>query len=416
MAGSNKSGQDMEAGRTNRAEDQTRIWAQCENGEQFNGDVLFVVEAARDIEDDDFVDVSPGLHAIRGSSVGGTGVIGLSSQVADIDIALAKQVGVFGKGNIGVRGEGNPGVEGIGFSGGAGDGIGGGTGVVGRGGRRPEGELQGIGVVGLGGSHPGDAPVTPDLVVAGAGVFGHGAEGEGGTSPGAGVIGIGGDPLPGGSVAAGLVGLSHDINAVSASFALDTGVFGLGGTGVTGKGTVGPGVRGSGGPVPRIEVDPEELQAGVVGEAGVGLDQIGRTIHGAGVIGLARDKAPLTFAETGETGVYGTGQTGVKGVGAAGRGGVFESDQIAQVNLTPLFNQPNLPCEGKAGDLLVVSPLKPGDEDKSEQGVASLWFCIRSQTQERGPAVWARVAFSGIATCSDGPVPLPPQNLLPLKE
>jgi hypothetical protein len=139
-------------------------------------------------------------------------------------------------------------------------------------------------------------------------------------------------------------------------------------------------------------------------------------IHGAGVVGLARDKAPLTFAETGETGVYGTGKTGVKGVGAAGRGGVFESDQIAQVNLTPLFNQPNLPCEGKAGDLLVVSPLKQGEEDKSQLGVASLWFCIRSQTQERGPAVWARVAFNGIATCSDGPVPLPPQNLLPLKE
>ena len=50
MAGSDESGEDMEAGRTNRAEDQTRIWAQRENGEDFNGDVIFVVEAARDID------------------------------------------------------------------------------------------------------------------------------------------------------------------------------------------------------------------------------------------------------------------------------------------------------------------------------------------------------------------------------
>src|SRR3954452_7412239 len=116
MAGSSKSGQDMESGRTNFAEDQTRIWAQVESGEEFAGDVIFVVEAARDIDDDDFVKPGSGLHAIRGSSVGGTGVIGLSSQTADIDIALATKVGVFGKGLIGVRGEGNPGVEGVGFS------------------------------------------------------------------------------------------------------------------------------------------------------------------------------------------------------------------------------------------------------------------------------------------------------------
>lgn len=418
MAGSDQSGEDMEAGRTNRAEDQTRIWAQCESGEQFNGDVIFVVEAARDIEDDDFVEATPGLHAIRGSSIGGAGVIGLSSQVGDIDIAFAKEVGVFGKGDTGVRGEGNPGIEGIGFSVGTGDGSGGGTGVLGRGGRRSKGDPHGVGVVGLGGNHPGDPAPVADDVVAGAGVFGQGAEGEGARRPGAGIIGRGGDPLPGGSAVPGIVGLSLGIGRNIDIPAFDTGVFGLGGTGVTGFGTFGPGVLGSGGPDGPIgEADPEKLQAGVVGEAGVGLDQVGdRLIHGAGVIGLAREKALLTFAETGETGVYGTGQTGVKGVGAAGRGGVFESDQIAQINLTPLFNQPNLPCEGEAGDLLVISPLKQDEEDKSEQGVASLWFCIRSQSKERGPAVWARVAFNGIATCSNGPVPLPPQNLPPLKE
>src|SRR4029077_3860255 len=168
-----------------------------------NGDVIFVVEAARDIEDDDFVNVSGGLHAIRGSSQGGAGVIGLSSQIAAIDIALAEEVGVFGKGDTGVRGEGNPGIEGIGFSFGTGDGTGGGTGGVGRGGRRSAGDPDphGVGVVGLGGSHPGDEPALPENVVAGAGVVGQGAEGEGARSPGVGIIGRGGHPLPGGSVA-----------------------------------------------------------------------------------------------------------------------------------------------------------------------------------------------------------------------
>ena len=52
MAGSDHSGQDMESGRTNRAEDQTRIWAQREGDGEFNGDVIFVVEAAREIEDE----------------------------------------------------------------------------------------------------------------------------------------------------------------------------------------------------------------------------------------------------------------------------------------------------------------------------------------------------------------------------
>jgi hypothetical protein len=374
--------------------------------------VIFVVEAARDIEDNDFVKAS-GLHAIRGSSDEGAGVIGLSSLVADIDIALANKVGVFGKGKTGVRGYGNPGIEGIGFSTGTGDGAGGGPGVVGRGGRHSDGNFHGIGVVGLGGSHPGDAPavgmeVVPGArAVAGAGVFGQGAKGEGVTSPGVGIVGMGGDPLPGGSTAPGILGLS-----------LGVGVSGLGETGVTGQGTVGPGVWGRGGPDGFVgETDPEKLQAGVVGEGGEAINPYtDRLIHGAGVIGLARNKAPLSFAETGDTGVYGTGKTGVKGVGAAGRGGVFKSDQLAQVNLTPLFNPPNLPCEGEAGDLLVVSPLKQGDVAKSHDDVASLWFCIRSQTKEHGPAVWARVAFNGFATCNIGRVPRPQQNLPPLQE
>lgn len=159
---------------------------------------------------------------------------------------------------------------------------------------------------------------------------------------------------------------------------------------------------------------------GVLGASGTGVGVLGDSDSGAGVIGRsARDKAPLTPDETGETGVYGKGKTGVKGVGVAGRGGVFESDQLAQVNLTPLFNQPNLPCEGEVGDVLVESPLIKQDQldnSRNLDGVGTLWFCIRSQTPERGPAVWAQVAFTGVATCSLGRVPRPPQHLPPLKE
>ena len=273
MAGSDHSGQDMESGRTNRAEDQTRIWAQRKGDGEFSGDVIFVVEAARDIEDEDFGEVSSGLHAVRGSSSGGAGLIGLSTG-KDIDIALATSVGVFGKGKTGVRGQGGPGVEGIGFSNGTGDGPGRGIGVVGRGDRRAEGGLHGPGVVGLGGSRPKDPLDLDDEIVSGTGVFGQGVEGEKERRPGVGVVGRGGIPLPGGSIAPGVVGLSMGLTAFGGAISipeLDTGVFGLGATGVTGHGHAGPGVRGVGGPSGLIsEANPDAALAGVVGEAGDG--------------------------------------------------------------------------------------------------------------------------------------------------
>jgi hypothetical protein len=124
-------------------------------------------------------------------------------------------------------------------------------------------------------------------------------------------------------------------------------------------------------------------------------------IHGAGVIGLARDKALLTFAETGETGVYGTGQTGVKGVGTAGRGGVFESERSAQVQLIPAKGRriaeqtafiptviadpeklgPELPRVGRGGDLMTIV---------DDQGRCTLWFCVQDGT-DAGAARWAQV-------------------------
>ena len=408
MAGSDHSGQDMESGRTNRAEDQTRIWAQREGDGEFSGDVIFVVEGARDIEDDDFGEVSAGLHAIRGSSNGGAGLIGLSTG-KDLDIALATSVGVFGKGRTGVRGQGSPGVEGIGLSNGTGDGRG--IGVVGRGDRRAEGGVHGPGVVGLGGRRPKDPLALEDEIVSGTGVFGQGVEGEKERRPGVGVVGRGGIPLPGGSIAPGVVGLSVGLTASGGAIflpELDTGVFGLGATGVTGHGHGGPGVRGAGGPNgPIAEANPDAAQAGVVGEAGTVLDHGGGSIFGAGVIGVAGVSPPLSFAEVGETGVYGAGQTGVKGFGFDGRGGVFVSQRDAQVQLVPspgtrIVEQaafiptiaragPSLPPTGRGGDLMTIA------DDQKE---CTLWFCVRGGNTDR-PAKWTQVllgpAFDGRA-------------------
>lgn len=82
-----------------------------------------------------------------------------------------------------------------------------------------------------------------------------------------------------------------------------------------------------------------------------------------------------------------------------------------QINIKPRFKSQTVPCEGEAGDLLVITPLKEGELDVSPQGLASLWFCIRSQhIGEARPAVWARVQFDGVATCETTVLPDPPQN------
>jgi hypothetical protein len=80
-----------------------------------------------------------------------------------------------------------------------------------------------------------------------------------------------------------------------------------------------------------------------------------------------------------------------------------------QINFKPRFEQPTVPCEGEVGDILVMTPLRERELDPSQQGLASVWFCIKAQFGER-PAVWARVQFDGVATCRDGPVQEPPQT------
>ena len=119
MAGSDESGEEMQSGRTNRAENRTRIWAQRNDGESFEGPAIFVVETAGNIEDDDFAKPSDSetIHGIMGSGNGvGAGVIGFSKrhlnddpqeELSALDFEHAENVGVFGKGISGVVGQGD---------------------------------------------------------------------------------------------------------------------------------------------------------------------------------------------------------------------------------------------------------------------------------------------------------------------
>ena len=152
MSGASGSGEEVETGRTNRAEGRTILWAQVPPGQSnFNGPAIFIAEVAKDAEDPD--DYEDGDSFIPSNSFDG----------------------IVGKG----------------WSGGSASNFGGtpgGTGVVGRGGRN-----QGTGVFGLGGG-------TPEPGNGGAG--GIGVHGLGGpqadffadytTPPGAGLVGQGG--------------------------------------------------------------------------------------------------------------------------------------------------------------------------------------------------------------------------------
>jgi hypothetical protein len=81
-----------------------------------------------------------------------------------------------------------------------------------------------------------------------------------------------------------------------------------------------------------------------------------------------------------------------------------------QINFRPEFQTTKLPCSGKVGDLIVVTPLKENEPDPEPQGSASVCICLKANDREGRPAVWARVQFDGIATCETVILPLPPQD------
>jgi hypothetical protein len=382
MAGSDHSGDDLEAGRSNRAEDSTKIWAQRKDGDVFHGEALLVVEAAPNIEDEDYrrVQDSPSAPGILSSGIGvGAGVVGFSPrnpmshpgvELTPEDLSNAEGNGVFGKGITGVVAQGDirdPLPEEYKEKVNSGYGVG----MIGR------GDDGAPGVVGFCVKDKTEEAINP-----GTGVLGKGPNG---------VVGVG----------------THG-----------PGVSGTGSAGTGSAGTGSPGVIGTGGKGP----DPEAKQGtGVVGVGGIGVHGQGQTTgtgvygeskSGTGIRGQSEDEEGL------ETGVYDVGigvygesknkGTGIHGKSEDGRGAVFESNTFAQLRLVPHFQEDKVPCEGKAGDLFVKARRKEDDPAL----VAELWFCIRGAQQQEGrtiSAVWYRVAMEGNATCAEVPRD-PPQN------
>lgn len=342
MPGSDESGEEMQSGRTNRAENRTRIWAQRNDGESFEGPAILIVETAGDIESDDFTKPSDSeiIHGIMASGNGvGAGVIGFNkrhmnddpqNELSTLDFKHSENVGVFGKGI---------------------------TGVVGQ------GDTNGVNSAGLPDSK------KPRIQI-GAGVVGRGGAGH--------------------DAAAGVVGFAGGSTGEPKGF--EAGVFGQGATGVMGRGENGIGVAGFG----------SEFKPGVVGFGGLGKDQLGNDTQGTGVIGIGNSQNIFPpFDQAIGTGVLGVGMNGVIGAGSGGRGGVFQSDRDAQVRLVPekvgevkerqqftpiVPTFPSLPKSGLRGDLMSVT---------DHLGQATLWFCV-TQDSVSGTARWAQIRLGDL--------------------
>lgn len=418
MSGSSESNEDLVAGRVNFANEQTTIWAE---NRYTSVDIFFVpvedfridyggrnilrVEVAgkSENEEGEYRPPEP-LDAIVGVGWSGPG------PNTAFKIPGPTGVGVAGIGGlvngVGVYGEGGGNGTGV-----LGDGGGGSPGVTGFGG--PE---QGTGVFGLGSggerlAGPRERLPRPNGI-AGGGIGVHGTGGNVvaesvplGKLPGTGVLGRGGSI----------------ITQNGGGFLLGTGVIGIGGSGeepvepIGDAGSVGVFGQGAAARMERVVaggtstlVGPAEAGAGVIGRGG--LTTPPEFPGGAGVIGLAGGQSKPPIAETGATGVYGLGRTGVNARGSGGpglnahsdhdRGGVFGSENAAQIQLVPHrvrrgFETPErgvvpLPKAGKGGDLMTLV-----DAD----GSCTLWFCVRGSGA--GPARWAEVllgpAFNGQA-------------------
>lgn len=196
MAGADHNGEDIQTGRTNRAESRTKIWAQREEDADFDGEAILVVEAAGDIDDDDYRQVDDSLvaHGILASGIGaGAGMVGFNRrhpvfapglELSPADLANSSNVGVFGKGTTGVVAQGD-------FRGAPDQAIvdGRGVGIIGRGDRNL---VSAPGVVGFSGG------VSDEAIPANTGVVGKGPTGVAGLGTrGPGVKGVGSTDEPG---------------------------------------------------------------------------------------------------------------------------------------------------------------------------------------------------------------------------
>lgn len=334
MAGSNDSGQDMEAGRTNRASRLTRIWmSPSTDGDAFEGPGILIVEPQLNPrDDDDSFPISDILDV--------TGIMGTGSGTS---------AGVMGTGG-GSRG----------------------VGVTGFGGGKTE--ARGTGVFGFGtfGLHGAGISTTSPTVAPGAGVVAQGGRRQPDDRErmlhGAGVIALAGgadQPIPGldatGSV--GVYARGGDSQTITTSTDKETLT--------TGQPHPGPGVVGWGGTTQNTS-ERQRNASGVVGFAG-GTEGAPQNwmftcgVYGAGLIGVAG---------------WSSAGAGIRGASEKDRGGRFVSNTAAQINLAPsrLKTAKGLK-DGEAGDLLVTM----------DGGVATLWFCKRS-TVSQGGVLWVEVA------------------------
>lgn len=414
MSGSDESNEALVAGRVNRANDQTTIWAEnrydsvsiigIEVGDfriAYNGPAILKVEAALDSEDEgEFRPATP-LDAIVGvgwsadpaGQKGGTGVVGIGGKVEGTGVS-----GVGGANATGVVGDAGGRAAGVVGLGGPDEG----TGIFGEGSggernlgvhlgfdsRRGRG---GIGVHGVGGL--ADLRAAPD-VLPGAGVLGQGGKITDQNAErqllGPGVIGIGG--------AAG------DDDRPTMTDAGSAGVFGQGAEARLERFVDDAGIASF--------VGPAEAGPGVVGIGG--LPNPREFPVGAGVIGLAGGETRPPIDQTGGVGVFGRGPTGVRARGVAGpgihahstndRAGVFDAENAAQVQLVPQrvrtrFPEGSavtptgisaaavasgvvaLPKDGLGGDLVALADVT---------GRCTLWFCVET-SYGAGPAQWAQV-------------------------
>jgi hypothetical protein len=252
MSGADESGEDFEVGRTNRAQDRTKLLAQASEDGTFDGGwilggAILFVDQAMEVEDDFKVIVNQDFHGIVSCAIGaGAGVIGFSrreiildasdqlEELTSDDHGHAESAGVFGKGEHGVVGQGwSEGVVGRGTIGVLGEGM---VGVSGQG-------TDGVGVEGQGGK----------LSV---GVQGTGGE----LAPG--VQGIGGtglvDKKPQQGV--GVVGIGDGTSFPSFDNHYGTGILGYGVTGVHALGNKGRGGVFESVGMPQVRLIPQETR------------------------------------------------------------------------------------------------------------------------------------------------------------
>lgn len=425
--GSDETGEDLVAGRTNRAEERTIFWAQVAPDEpDYNGPAILIVEVAKDLEDSEWDD----------SDYDNPGGFLPSNQIDGI-MATAWSGG----------GSANPG------------GSAGGTGVIGRGGRN-----EGTGVRGVGGG-------TPEKNSAGAG--GIGVHGVGGSQaefpfpffwnpnvpPGAGLVGQGGRQSQSSNTmrlphAAGVIGIGGGtgpgFDALPSVTLMQTGGVGIYGQGadLTTSMEFPPQIEGQPAPTMKVLSGPPEPGIGIVGRGGVAVPPA--TGNGAGVVGLAGGVAIPSPSSTGGVGVFGQGGLGVSGIGSVvgvagfaekstgvhgstttgtgvfgsaskngGRGGMFGSAQSAQLQLVPQaanVDRPDsklstpleltgtgipqaLPKAGLHGDLLAIDILTKAATDTPQIATCTLWLCVRSgDAKTSTPAVWSQILLGGLVS------------------